>query len=258
MLRHGGPAPLRELMFGVPAQVVAVLCGLDDADADEASRLIADFVQCIPASATPPQQAAAARAAAALRDLLGPALDARGDGLLAELVRRGRPGHRRRRPAGQRHRAAVADVRRHRRADRQHPGGARELPSRAPAGHGLRWGGGPRGRPVRPPIQNTRRFAAAPTRIGDARLAAGDPVLVLLAAANRDPAGNVEPPAFRTERKPTVFTFGAAAHRCPGETVAVAIAAAVVAELLGAGFDPAGVATPAGYLPLANARIPQL
>ena len=67
-------ASVRELMFGVPAQVVAVLCGLDDQAPDEASALISDFVQCIPATATAEQQAAAARAAAALSDLLGPAL----------------------------------------------------------------------------------------------------------------------------------------------------------------------------------------
>src|SRR5439155_727264 len=144
-----GTAPLRELMFSVPAQVVAGLSGLDEPAALEASRLVADFVQCIPASATAEQQAGAARAAAALRSLLGPALTEDNAGMLGELVR----------------------------ADRT-----------------------------------------------DAAL----------------------------------YTFGAAAHRCPGETVAVTIAAAVVAELLAQGFDPTALDGPVRYLPLANARIPIL
>lgn len=259
-LRRADSAPLRELMFGVPAQVVAVLCGLDDPGADEASRLIADFVQCIPASATPPQQAAAARAAAALAELLGPALDARGDGLLSELVRAAQPDE-----DGT---ALLAN-------------GIGLLSQTFDATAGLigttlvTCGGLPELAGQRPlldrltpvvrevarfdaPIQNTRRFATAPVSIDGVHLAAGDPVLVVLAAANRDPAVNDEPQRFRTDRSdPAVFTFGAAAHRCPGETVAVTIAAAVVAELLTAGFDPAAVA-PSGYLPLANARIPAL
>ena len=85
--KHSGTAPLRELMFSVPAQVVAGLSGLDEPAALEASRLVADFVQCIPASATPEQQAGAARAAAALRSLLGPALTEDNAGMLGELVR---------------------------------------------------------------------------------------------------------------------------------------------------------------------------
>jgi cytochrome P450 len=108
------------------------------------------------------------------------------------------------------------------------------------------------------PVQNTRRFAAGAVTAGGAMLGAGDAVLVVLAAANRDPAANDEPDAFRPDRPaPAVFTFGAADHRCPGRTVATTIAVQVVGELLAAGFEPAS-AVPAGYLPLANARIPTL
>jgi cytochrome P450 len=109
------------------------------------------------------------------------------------------------------------------------------------------------------PVQNTRRFAAEAVRLGDVRLAAGDGVLVVLAAANRDPAVNPDPATFRTDRAdPALYTFGAAAHRCPGETVAVAITAGVVGTLLGQGYDPAGRPDPVTYRPLANARIPVL
>lgn len=251
-------APVRDLMFGVPAQVVAVLSGLDDEPADEAAALIGDFVQCIPATATAEQQARAARAATALRDLLGPALASRGDGLLAELVRAAGPDTE---PA-----ALFANglgllsqtfdatagligntlVALGRSADPAHrrtsalPAVVAEV-----ARHDA-------------PVQNTRRFAAEPVTVAGAGLAAGDAVLVLLAAANRDPAANPAPAEFRIDRRdPAVFTFGAGAHACPGRTIATTIAAAVVAEMLAGGAVTPGPDAVA-YLPLANARIPAL
>lgn len=251
-------APVRELMFGVPAQVVAVLCGLDDTAPDEASALIADFVQCIPATATAEQQAAAARAAAALSDLLGPGLSARGDGLLAELVRAADPDAE---PA-----ALLANgigllsqtfdatagligdtlvtLGRH-----DDPEFRRPQRIRAVVEEVARYDA---------PIQNTRRFAAEPVTVAGMELAAGDPVLVVLAAANRDPAVNPEPDQFRPDRTgAAVFTFGAAAHGCPGRSIAVTIAATVVGDLLASGFEPSELGG-IDYLPLANARIPAL
>ncbi|GID91278.1 cytochrome P450 [Amorphoplanes digitatis] len=244
----------RDFMFAVPAQVVAVLSGLDDPAADEASTLIADFVQCIPATATPEQNARAATAAAALRDLLGPALDARGDGLLAELVRAAGPDAE---PAavlanglgllsqtfdataGLIGNTLVALAR-----DASLRGSA---PTRAVVAEVARHDA---------PIQNTRRFAAEPVVVAGTELAAGDAILVVLAAANRDPAVNEAPAEFRTDRSdPAVFTFGAGAHGCPGRLIATTIAAAVVDALLSAGIAPAA-AGPVTYLPLANARIP--
>ncbi|MFV2104314.1 cytochrome P450 [Micromonospora sp. LOL_024] len=251
-------ASVRELMFGVPAEVVAVLCGLDDDHADEASTLIAEFVGCIPATATVPQQQAAARAAAALTDLLGPALRDRGDGLLAELVRAAHPDTE---PA-----ALLAN-------------GIGLLSQTFDATAGLigntivtlgRLTDDELRRPDRlpavvdevarhdAPIQNTRRFAAGPVTVAGSRLAAGEAVLVVLAAANRDPAANEAPAEFRPDRVDrTVFTFGAGAHACPGRSIASTIAAAVVSELLASGFEPTDLAPPT-YLPLANARIPAL
>lgn len=244
----------RELMFGVPAQVVAVLSGLDDETADEASALIGDFVQCIPATATPEQMAAAATAAARLRDLLGPALTARGDGLLAELVRAAGPDAE---PA-----AVLANgigllsqtfdatagligntlVALARDGSLRRAGGMRAVVAEV-ARHDA-------------PIQNTRRFAADPVRVAGAELAAGDAVLVVLAAANRDPAANEDPDEFRADRRdPAVFTFGAGAHRCPGRAIATTIAASVVEAMLASGAVPAA-GDPVPYLPLANARIP--
>ncbi|HEY0932192.1 MAG TPA: cytochrome P450 [Trebonia sp.] len=253
--------PLRDIMFAVPAQVTAVLCGLDGEAAGEASRLIGDFVQCLTANATPGQQAAAARAAAALQELLGPALTADGGGLLAELVR-----------------AAAADD-----WTEQAPllaNGIGLLSQTYDATAGLIGNtllalareGVPQPTTAAglirfvsevarydAPVQNTRRFAAEPVMIARADVAAGDAVLVVLAAANRDPAANPAPAVFRSSRiSPMVFTFGSAGHACPGQVIAVRMASAIVAELLGYGFSPSSLPSNVTYLPLANARIPVL
>ncbi|MBV9026352.1 MAG: cytochrome P450, partial [Streptomycetaceae bacterium] len=258
----GGHPPFEDLMFGVPARVVAALCGLEKEAGAEAARAIGDFVQCIPASATPEQQRAAAVAAARLQELLRPGIEAgeASEGLLAELVR-----------------AAT-------RASWPHTGpllanaiGFLSQTFDATAGLigntlvALARGADVPGNPdatealVREvvrydaPIQNTRRFAAEVFRHGDVTVQPGDHVLVLLAAANRDPAVNPDPHVLRPGRvDPAVFTFGACAHRCPGEELAVAVATAVVSELVAYGLVLSGLPADPAYRPLANARIPIL
>ncbi|EFL20128.1 cytochrome P450 [Streptomyces sp. C] len=323
VLAEGGQAPYEEVMFGVPARVVAALCGLTEGAGREAARAIGDFVQCIPAAATEDQYGAASAAATRLRALLGPALteaqatplgtpappgpgtapgpgaapepgaaqalgmapasgtatapgsapgtaSAFGSGAAAEGVApySARPGQgllrkaRRRRRAGrvgapgavvvQRHRVSLPDLRRHRRADR--------VPSRPrPGADGADADVDAMVREVvryDAPIQNTRRFAAEPFTHAGSTVEPGQQVLVLLAAANRDPAVNPDPHTLSPGRvNPAVFTFGAAAHRCPGAELATALAGAVVTELRAAGLGT--TATPA-YRPLANARIPLL
>ena len=92
------------------------------------------------------------------------------------------------------------------------------------------------------PVQNTRRFLKAEMTLGDTTLQEGDAVLVVLAAANRDPAGNGQ-----------CFTFGAGAHACPGKELALSIAAGALRQLFD---DRAGLSTltVSGYLPSANVR----
>ncbi len=269
VLAAGGDVPFEELMFAVPARVVATLCGLDADGSAQAARLIGAFVQCIPALATPEQQAAAALAAARLRELLGPGIEhveAGGNGLLAGLVRAARDASWTRTApllanavgflsqtydatAGLIGNTLLALARGE---ETPKSPAAWERFVREVARHDA-------------PIQNTRRFAAEPFRHGAAEVAPGEQVLVLLAAANRDPAVNPDPHAFRPGREaPVAFTFGAAAHRCPGEILAAAITGAVVGTLLDSGFDPARLPSgPSGpsevtYRPLANARIPVL
>ncbi len=107
------------------------------------------------------------------------------------------------------------------------------------------------------PIQNTRRFLAMDSAIAGRALRAGDAILVVLAAANRDPAVNPDPARFDAARKrPWSFAFGAGAHACPGSALAVAIAAAGVTQLLLTGLAPARLEGAIAYRASPNARIP--
>jgi cytochrome P450 len=108
-----------------------------------------------------------------------------------------------------------------------------------------------------PPVHNTRRFVARNTTVAGQEMEAGDVVLVVLAAANRDPAVNPEPSRFdpvRPSRR--AFTFGSGPHACPGEAIASAIAEAGVRQLLARGVDPAELARSVTYRPSVNTRVP--
>ncbi|GLV87136.1 cytochrome P450 [Streptomyces lavendulae subsp. lavendulae] len=275
-LAGGGEVPYEELMFGVPARVVAVLAGLTGGADREAARAIADFVRCIPATAGPEDREAAAVAAVRLRELLGPVLDsaaAAGPEAAAGSAAGIREGY----GSGRAH-ALLAEL--VRAADREGLVDLGPLLSNAigflsqtyDATAGLigntlvalaRGADAPdTGALVREvvrhdaPIQNTRRFAAGAFTHAGSTVEPGQQLLVVLAAANRDPAVNPDPHTLHPGRvNPVIFTFGAAAHRCPGEPLAVALATAVVTELRTAGWST--TATPA-YRPLANARIPLL
>jgi cytochrome P450 len=86
---------------------------------------------------------------------------------------------------------------------------------------------------------------------------AGEAVLVLLAAANRDPAVNRDPDRFdlrRPDRR--LLTFGLGVHACPGRTIAVAVATAGVQRLLEEGVDPRPLAAAFSYRPSLNLRLP--
>jgi cytochrome P450 len=255
-----GPGPvLGALMFSVPTQVLAILCGLDEGDAEVATLLVGGFVQCLPASATAAQQALAARAAAALQDVMTPLLREDAPGLLGDLVRAAeRAGWHDTAPllangigflsqaydatAGLIGNALCALRRGEKPAERS--GEALEQFLREVA----RWDS---------PVQTTRRFAAGPFRLAGQTVQGEQAVLVLLAAANRDSAPNPRPDEFVTAREqPSLFTFGAGPHRCPGQDLAVAIAAGVLAGLMEGGFEPGSLPATVVYRPSANLRIP--
>lgn len=97
-----------------------------------------------------------------------------------------------------------------------------------------------------PPVHNTRRFAATEIAIDDAVVRRDESVLVLLAAANYDPAA-----AGRT------FTFGAGAHACIAARLAVTIASVAIKALATAGVDLATIERN-GFHPALNVRVPRL
>jgi cytochrome P450 len=107
------------------------------------------------------------------------------------------------------------------------------------------------------PVQNTRRFAVADLTLAGQSMGQGQGVLLLLGSANRDETLNRDPDAFdpnRVQRRS--MSFGAGPHGCPGEAIAIEMAAAGLRALHAARplHDLFGPCT--GFRPLANARIP--
>jgi len=106
-----------------------------------------------------------------------------------------------------------------------------------------------------PPVQNTRRFVAQTCEIDGVRFEAGEVILLLLASANRDPSLNEEPERFVLDR-PTrrSFSFGRGRHQCPGQKLALSIAAATIREILDQGVNLQQLTW--HYRPSRNGRIP--
>lgn len=71
------------------------------------------------------------------------------------------------------------------------------------------------------PVQATTRTATQNQVIGDAEITAGQVALIVVAAANRDPAVFDEPDQFRPDRSgPAPLAFGYGAHYCLGAALA--------------------------------------
>jgi len=108
-----------------------------------------------------------------------------------------------------------------------------------------------------PPVQNTRRFLAGSGELFGRQVKEGDAVLVVLAAANRDPAANPDPGRFEALRESRRhFTFGAGPHECPGEALVASIVEAGVRQLLASGLRVEDLARPPRYRVSGNARVP--
>ncbi|HEX3531234.1 MAG TPA: cytochrome P450 [Thermoanaerobaculia bacterium] len=108
-----------------------------------------------------------------------------------------------------------------------------------------------------PSVQNTRRFIARDGVVAGETMKEGDAILVVLAAANRDPAANPRPDRFELHRQDRqIFTFGAGIHACPGEAIATTIAQAGIDRLIDSRFDLQRFLAARVYRPSGNVRMP--
>ena len=222
----------------VPLGAVADLIGIDEDGRSVAVEAGRDVASCFGPVPPPESAVRAERAVAVLTGVVADAATAR-DGLAAELRR-----------------ALPQD-----RADEALANTIGLLFQTADATAGLcantlsRLAGGPRPQPadlaavvgdvllIDPAVHNTRRWFARPADIGGVRVAAGDAVLVVLAAANRDPAAGES------------LSFGAGAHRCPAASLAPRIAALTIEALFDDWPGVLGELRPTGLRSLPNARI---
>lgn len=258
-------AMLTDFMFALPVHVVGTMLGFGDDDLHEITRLLGDYVRCIAPASTREEVAAGNRAAAVLlsrvqalmRECREPpshaahlSAEARGCGpgeLAASANAVGLMVQSYDATAGLIGNTLVALAR-----DPILCAQAADDPTllEGVIDEVLRFD---------PPIHNTRRYLAEPATIAGETLSAGDAVLVVLAAANRDPRLNADPHRFDTGRKDRrTFAFGAGAHACPGRSLATTITRAAVATLLASGLDPARIDPAPRYRPSANARVPLL
>lgn len=110
-----------------------------------------------------------------------------------------------------------------------------------------------------PPIQNTRRTLAADAVIEGTRMRSGDSVLLVLAAAARDPALHEVPDIFKLDRTlGASLALGGGAHACPGGPTALAIAVCTWRHIVerASASTLEGLAQGVSWQASVNARIP--
>lgn len=106
-------------------------------------------------------------------------------------------------------------------------------------------------------VQNTRRFVATPTRIAGIDVDAGSVIVLLLAAANRDPQVNAQPEQFLLHRLDRcTFSFSRGAHACPGQALATEIVSTALACLFETWSEKEVANLAWTYHSSANARLP--
>ncbi|MGO4390429.1 cytochrome P450 [Variovorax sp. M-6] len=257
------PAGLAETAFTLPVGAVAHLLGFADGELPQVAQWTRDFVACLSPLSTVAQLATASVAAAQLMDRfegLVAAQPAPGGSLLA-AVQADAPA-----PASRALRANLVGLLSQTCeatagllgnslvALAREPGLRRKIDDRmallpAVVAEVARHD---------PAVHNTRRFVAETTTVAGQPLAPGDAVLLVLAAANRDPALNPAPATFepmRADRR--CLGFGHGRHACPGQALACTIAAAALEALLAGGLDTDALLRRGWrYRPSVNARIP--
>ena len=257
------PDELTRFMFDMPVYVVATLLGFPEAALPRLALLVGSFARCLSPASSPGQVEAGKAAAAELLGLFRSRLADRaangGDNLLARLAReRAGPGDLDAVAANgigllsQTYEATAGLIGNTALAFARDPGLRQAVHDDGDALDGVV----AEVSRCDPSVQNTRRWVAEAGTVAGRRMAAGDGILVVLAAANRDPAANFDPDRFdRSRQDRRCFTFGDGPHSCPGERLAGIVAAAGAGRV---GLDLASVARPVSYCKSVNTRIPEL
>jgi cytochrome P450 len=102
-----------------------------------------------------------------------------------------------------------------------------------------------------PPVQSTRRFVAQATTVADVALKPGAVILLLLGAAGRRDDGSALQAAGKLPG------FGHGRHACPGQRLALTIAASAVKHLLALPLPLSINDIAWTYAPSVNGRLPQ-
>jgi cytochrome P450 len=261
LLEKGGSKRLSHFAFHLPVYVVGSLLGVPSDLLHQTALLMNDFARCVAPSSSPEQIERGKTAAGQLLEMFR-ALLGREDGLLSALAREAKRVGRDETGVivangigflSQGYEATAGLIGNTLLALASRP----EIRGQVDADPEL----------LRPmiqevlrydsPVQNTRRFLAEDGIVAGEKMKAGDAILVILAAANRDPSVNPDPERFdlfRNERR--IFTFGVGAHACPGEALATTIAKAGVERLIASGLALGRLAGTITYRASANARIP--
>ena len=84
-----------------------------------------------------------------------------------------------------------------------------------------------------PPVHNTRRIAVDDIVINNILIKKGQAILIVLAAANRDPKQFKNPNIYNIERANNTehLTFGIGSHKCPANHLSVRLATETLAWL---------------------------
>lgn len=109
-----------------------------------------------------------------------------------------------------------------------------------------------------PPVQNTRRILTGNTTIQNQVLQSGENILVVLAAANRDPKKFKDPSACNILRKeaPQYLTYGGGAHHCVAEHFSIHLASSVFHYLFSKYEHIELIENEIHYEPRVNVRLP--
>jgi cytochrome P450 len=261
LLEEGGSKRLSRFAFHLPVYVLGSLLGVPEGRLRQTALWTNDFARCVAPSSSPEQIELGKTAAGHLLETFR-ALLSREDGLLSALAREAKRFGRDEADAivangigflSQAYEATAGLIGNTLLALASRP----EIRAQVDADPGLL-------HPViqevmryDSPVQNTRRFLAEDGIIADEKMKAGDAILVILAAANRDQSANPNPDQFDTFRKERrIFTFGVGAHACPGEALATMIAKAGVERLIASGVALERLAETMTYRASANVRIP--